>query len=159
MDIRIIPITFILSDHGYMIVVIVITVLSSGFMDMIVMDVIIIKTIMAVVLNRGQWSWTLSSSPAANSSLLGKLAWASPSWHPYWENIQGSLTIIVMVGYDSGDDPNDGYDHWSDCNESSAKSAPVWVGQPSTCAWGTIFGSATNLHLQFQIFISAPKRY
>ena len=53
MDIRIIPITFILSDHGYMIVVIVMAVLSSGFMDMIVMDVIIIKTIMAVVVNRG----------------------------------------------------------------------------------------------------------
>ena len=50
MDIRIIPITFILSDHGYMIVVIVIAVLSSGFMDMIVMDVIIIKTIMAVAM-------------------------------------------------------------------------------------------------------------
>ena len=49
MDIRIIPITFILSDHGYMIVVIVIAVLSSGFMDIIVMDVIIIKTIKAVV--------------------------------------------------------------------------------------------------------------
>ena len=49
MDIRIIPITFILSDHGYMIVEIVIAVLSSGFMDIIVMDVIIIKTIMAVV--------------------------------------------------------------------------------------------------------------
>ena len=50
MDIRIIPITFILSDLGYMIVVIVIAVLSSGFMDMVVMDVIIIKTIMAVAM-------------------------------------------------------------------------------------------------------------
>ena len=79
MDIRIIPITFILSDHGYMIVVIVIAVLSSGFMDIIVMDVIIIKTIMAVLVNRGQWTWTLSSSPVADSPLLGQLAWASSS--------------------------------------------------------------------------------
>ena len=62
-----------------MIVVIVIAVLSSGFMDIIVMDVIIIKTIMAVVVNRGQWTWAWSSSPVADSSLLGKLAWASSS--------------------------------------------------------------------------------